>query len=139
VRDGTLPFAAFQAEFPAIQCHLRYWLTQGVLCACPSTAETCRRLLALDDALWQFVTVPGVEPTNNAAERALRHPVLWRRTSHGTQSDYGRLFVQRMLSVAETCRLQRRRVFTFVHAALVAYRSGLPAPSLLPLPPTFHH
>jgi hypothetical protein len=132
VRDGTLPYADFLAEFPAIQCHIRYWLTQGILCDCPSTAQTCGHLLALDVALWRFVTSPGVEPTNNAAERALRHPVIWRRTSHGTQSDPGSLFVQRMLTVAETCRLQHRPVFAFVRSALLAYRAGLPAPSLLP-------
>ncbi len=72
VRDGTLSYEAFLAEFPAIQCHLRHWLTQGLLCPEDSTAETCRRLIALDVALWSFVTSPGVEPTNNAAERALR-------------------------------------------------------------------
>ena len=132
VRDGTLPYAAFLAEFPAIQCHLRYWLTQGLLCPDEATAETCRRLIALDAALWSFVTAPGVEPTNNAAERALRHPVIWRRTSHGTQSDHGRVFVQRMLTVAETCRRQQRPVFAFVRSALLAYRAGYPAPSLLP-------
>ncbi len=132
VRDGTLPYASFLTEFPAIQCHLRYWLTQGLLCPCVSTAETCRRLIALDAALWPFVTAPSVEPTNNAAERALRHPVIWRRTSHGTHSDHGRLFVQRMLTAAETCRRQQRSVLAFVHSALLAYRAGYPAPSLVP-------
>jgi len=132
VRDGTLAYSAFLAEFPDIQCHLRYWLTQGLLCSCDSTAETCRRLIALDTALWSFVTAPGVEPTNNGAERALRHPVIGRRTSHGTQSDHGRLFVQRMLTVADTCRRQHRPVFSFVRSALLAYRAGYPAPSLLP-------
>jgi transposase len=132
VRDGTLTYSAFLAEFPAIQSHLRYWLTQGLLCPSDSTAETCRRLIALDAALWSFVTAPAVEPTNNAAERALRHPVIWRRTSHGTHSDHGRLFVQRVLTVAETCRRQRRPVFAFVRSALLAYRAGYPAPSLIP-------
>jgi transposase len=132
VRDGTLSHADFLAEFPAIQCHLRFWLTQGILCDCQSTAETCGHLLALDEALWRFVTCPGVEPTNNAAERALRHPVIWRRTSHGTQSEAGSQFVQHMLTVAETCRLQRRPVLAFVRSAVLAYRAGLSAPSLLP-------
>jgi transposase len=132
VRDGTLPYADFLAEFPAIQCHIRYWLTQGLLCDHSSTAETCRHRLALDAALWRFADTPGVEPTNKAAERPLRHPVRWRRTSHGTQSDHGSLFVQRMLTVAETCRLQHRPVLDFVRSAVIAYRAGLPAPSLLP-------
>ena len=56
MRDGTLSYAAFLAEFPAIQCHLRYWLTQGLLCPDERTSETCRRLIALDTALWSLVT-----------------------------------------------------------------------------------
>ena len=132
VRDGTLTYEAFLAEFPAIQSQIRYWLDQGVHCPDDPTAETCRRLIALDPALWSFVTAPSVEPTNNAAQRALRHPVIWRRTSHGTQADHGRLFVQRLLTVAETCRRQHRPVFAFVRSTLLAYRAGYPAPSLLP-------
>jgi hypothetical protein len=87
--DETLSYEAFLAEFPAIQCHLRHWLTQGLLCPEDNTAETCRRLIALDSALWSFVTAPGVEPTNNATERARRHPVIWRRTSHGRNPTMG--------------------------------------------------
>ncbi len=104
----------------------------GLLCDSFSTAVTCQHLLIVDAALWQFAVTPGVEPTNNAAERALRHPVIWRRTSHGTQADHGSLFVQRMLTVPETCHLQHCSVFDFVCPALLAYRTGLPAPSLLP-------
>lgn len=73
-----------------------------------------------------------MEPTNNSAERALRHPVLWRRMSHGTQSDMGSLFVEHILTVVETCRPQQRPVFDFLRQALMAYRAGQPAPSLLP-------
>ncbi|HEX3054066.1 MAG TPA: transposase [Aggregatilineaceae bacterium] len=90
-------------------------------------------LLPGEAALWRFVTSPGVEPTNNSAERALRHPVLWRRTSHGTPSDPGSQFVERILSVVETCRQQQRSVFDFLRQALMAYRAGIPAPSLLPV------
>jgi hypothetical protein len=62
VRDGTLAYEAFLAEFPAIQCQLRHWLTQGLLCPDDGTAETCRRLIALDAALWSFVTAPVSSP-----------------------------------------------------------------------------
>jgi transposase len=64
----------FHHRIPGIQCHIRHWLTQGVLCHCPTTAETGRNLLALNTALWQFAITPGLEPTNNAAERALPIP-----------------------------------------------------------------
>jgi transposase len=74
---------------------------------------------------------PGLEPTHNRAERALPHPVIWPRTSHGTQSDPGSWFVERILTVVETCRQQQRPVFDFLREALIAYRTDQPAPSLL--------
>jgi transposase len=134
VRDGTLDYLEFLVEFPAIQVQIRHWLTNGLSVSSSRTAATCRRLLAADPDLWRFVSVPSLEPTNNSAERALRHPVIWRRNSHGTQSDGGSRFVERILTVVETCRQQHRPVFDFVRDALVAYRTGHPAPSLLPTP-----
>jgi transposase len=132
VRDGTLAYFDFLAEFPAIQTQVRHWLTLGVTVSSSRTAATCRLLLAADADLWRFVSVPGLEPTNNSAERALRHSVIWRRVSHGTQSDHGSRFVERILTVLETCRQQQRPVFAFLREALIAYRAGQPAPSLLP-------
>jgi transposase len=133
VRDGTLDYFEFLVELPAIQTQIRHWLTMGLTVSSSRTAATCRRLLAADPDLWRFVSVPGLEPTNNSAERALRHSVIWRRTSHGTQSDAGSRFVERILTVVETCRQQQRPVFDFVRDALIAHRTGQPAPSLLPL------
>jgi transposase len=132
VRDGTLSYPDFMTEFPVVQTLIRHWLTTGLSASSSRTAATCHQLLDRDTSLWLFATKPGVEPTNNSAERALRHPVLWRRTSHGTQSDPGSQFVERILSVVETCRQQQRPVFDFLHQALMAYRAGQPAPSLLP-------
>ena len=134
VRDGTLNYFEFLAEFPAIQTQIRHWLTLGLTASSSRTAATCRLLLAADADLWRFVSVPGLEPTNNSAERALRHSVIWRRSSHGTQSDHGSRFVERILTAVETCRQQQRPVFDFLRDALMAYRAGLPAPSLLPTP-----
>jgi hypothetical protein len=56
-RDGTLLYTTFLAEFPAIQSHLRFWLTEGTLCDSPSTAENCSHLRALDAALWDFLKI----------------------------------------------------------------------------------
>jgi transposase len=132
VRDGTLSYTDFLTEFPVVQALIRHWLTIGLGATSSRTTATCRQLLDGDPSLWLFATRSGVEPTNNSAERALRHPVIWRRTSHGTQSDLGSQFVERILSVVETCRQQQRPVFDFLRQALIAYRAGLPAPSLLP-------
>ena len=74
----------------------------------------------------------GVEPTNNAAERALRPAVLWRRRSFGCHSEEGCRFVERMLTVVQTLRLQERQVIDYLAAAITAHRQGLPTPKLLP-------
>ncbi|GAC1494206.1 MAG: hypothetical protein NVS2B14_07650 [Chamaesiphon sp.] len=79
-----------------------------------------------------FVGVEGVEPTNNAAERAIRPAVIWRRTSFGAQSQAGSAFVARMLTVVTTLKSQRRNILDFMTAATSAARLGKPAPSLLP-------
>jgi transposase len=73
----------------------------------------------------------GVEPTNNAGERSLRHAVIWRKLSFGTQSASGSRFVETMLTVIETCRQQGRNVFAFVTHAVKAHLAHQPAPSLL--------
>jgi hypothetical protein len=59
----------------------------------------CRKILEVEEALWTFVRIEGVEPTNNAAECAVRPGVLWRKGSFGTQSVAGNRFVERMMTV----------------------------------------
>lgn len=122
----------FDTELPLIQDRIRHWLSLGAACSESQTVRTCANLLALEPALWTFATVEGVEPTNNAAERALRHPVIWRRLSFGTHSAHGSLFVERILTTVESCRLQHRDCLAFLREAIIAHRSGRPAPSLLP-------
>jgi transposase len=87
-------------------------------------------LLKIWPALWTFATVDGVEPTNNPAERALRGPVIHRKLSHGTRSDDGERFAERALSVAATCRQQRRSLFEFLTKLLSAHSRGDPLPAL---------
>ena len=94
----------------------------------------CGNLLDSWPALWTFAHVDGVEPTNNAAERALRPAVLWRKGSFGTQSDAGSRFVERIMTVAATCKQQGRSLLDFLIDAATAARLGLPPPSLLPTP-----
>lgn len=97
----------------------------------------CTDLLALGPALWTFATVPAIEPTNNAAEQALRPAVLWRKGCFGADSADGNAFVARILTVAATCRQQQRDLLPFLADAVRAYWAGLPAPLLIPaqLPP----
>ncbi len=74
----------------------------------------------------------GIEPTNNTAERALRPAVIYRKLSFGTQSASGSRFIERLLTVSETCRLQERSPFEYLVEAVKAHDAGEPAPSLLP-------
>jgi transposase len=118
------------------QWRLRRVLEQGQQCGCDKTANFCTALLKLWPALWTFVTVPGIAPTNNAAEQAIRPAVLWRKGSFGTQSAGGNAFVTRLLSVAATCKQHDRSLLAYVTAVCTAAQRGQPSPSLLPAPPT---
>ena len=136
VRDGTLPRPDFVVEARSIRTEVHHLLTQGAELSHPQTQKTCCNLLKLEIALWTFVTVEGIEPTNNLAERCLRRAVLWRRRSFGTQSTHGALFVARILTTVTTLRLQERDVLDFLtHACAAANRQQKP-PSLLPIHPT---
>ena len=101
-------------------------------CGCAKTAGTCRELLAGETHLWTFVRVEGIEPTNNDAERALRHGVIYRKLSGGTDSESGSRFVERMLTVVATCRQQDINVLDYLTRCYQAHLDGQPAPSLLP-------
>lgn len=96
------------------------------------TVRTCQKILQVEAALWTFVYTPGVEPTNNAAERALRPAVIWRRTSFGSQSEGGSQFVSRMLTVSTSLRAQNRPVLETLTQACRAARLGQKPPSLVP-------
>lgn len=140
VRDGTLSRDEFITVVAPIQQQVHILLCQGAgydITAQEKTplakpVRTCQQLLKVEAALWTFVTAEGIEPTNNAAERALRPAVLWRKNSFGSQSEAGSLFVSRMLTVVTTLRSQNRLVLDYLVEACRAARQGRPAPSLLP-------
>ena len=96
------------------------------------TVRTARRLLKVESALWTFLFIEGVEPTNNLAEQALRAAVIWRRTSFGSQSQAGSEFVSRILTVVTSLKAQQRNPLDYLTEACLNKRLGLSAPSLLP-------
>ena len=129
VRDGTLSNGDFRVQMRAIRERVESVLLRGYFDS--QVRGFCTDLWEHRERLWVFVDEEGVEPTNNAAERSLRHAVIWRKLSFGTQSAGGSRFVERMLSVIETSRQQKRDVFAWTVDAVKAHLASLPAPSLL--------
>jgi len=132
LRDGDMTRTRFQLRMRTVERHVRTDLVIGSMCASDKTAGTCAELRKLEPALWTFVREPGVEPTNNFAERAIRPAVLWRKGSFGTHSEHGSRFVERILSVVASLKQQGRNALEFLIAALGSYLGGQQAPSLLP-------
>jgi len=134
VRDGTLTHASFRTYMQPIRREVERLLEAGQTCGVPKTQGTCREIFKLRQALWTFVRHEGVEPTNNAAERAIRPGVLWRKGSFGTHSPEGSRFVESMMTVVATLKQQHRNVLEYLTTACQAALCGEAAPSLLPTP-----
>ena len=132
VRDGTWTRATFQSYVRTLRASFKMELEGGSLNACPKTAATCRELLTREAALWTFVRVEGIEPTNNSAERSLRGAVLWRKVSFGTQSERGSRFVASMLTVLLSCEQQKRNALAYLTSCCQAFYAHRPVPSLVP-------
>lgn len=140
VRDGTLEHSQFALNAEPIRTSIHqllseaadYAIAEGEKTPLAKTVRTCRQLLKVEPALWLFARVEGIEPTNNAAEQAIRPAVLWRKCSYGSQSAEGSLFVGRMMTVVTSLRRQQRHVLDYLSEACRTKRLGLPTPSLLP-------
>jgi transposase len=132
VRDGTLQRSTFRSYMTPLRREVEQLLEAGSQCGVSATAGTCREILKRREALWTFVQVTGVEPTNNAAERAIRPGVQRRKVSFGTQSEAGSRFVESMMTVGATLKQQQRNVLDYLTAAHAAVLRGEAAPSLLP-------
>jgi transposase len=135
VRDGTRRRRWLERQIEEwLRAEVVSLLKEGAACACAKTAGVCQEILKLEPALWTFARVEGMEPTNNAAERALRPAVLKRKRSFGCHSEEGCRFIERLFSVTQTLRLRQRPVLDYLVEALVAHRHGLPAPALPAIP-----
>lgn len=140
VRDGTLARESFQQQVLPIRAEVQrllsegscYDIAQGEKTPLAKTVRTCLEMLKLEPAFWTFVAVDGIEPTNNAAERALRPAVLWRKLSWGSQSRAGSLFVSRMMTVVTSLKAQQRDVLPFLTLAIRQARLAQATPSLIP-------
>jgi transposase len=131
-RDGTITRSGFQRLMQPIRREVDSLLLRGVFSANPRLIGMCRELYEHREWLWTFLNDERVEPTNNVAERSLRHPVIWRKLSFGTQSAAGSRFVETLLTTIETCRQQERNVFEFVRKSVEDHFHHQTGPSLLP-------
>jgi transposase len=130
VRDGTLQWKTFQRRMPELQKQVESLLQAGAHFE-GKLGGKCRDILKYKEYLWTFVEDQKVEPTNNLAERIVRQGVLWRKTSFGTQSERGALYVERILTVCATCRLQDRSIIEYLRHACHNHLNGILAPNLV--------
>ncbi len=131
-RDEQISWTEFQAEVAPIRVEFDGLLLRGAFSGNQQLVGMCDELYRHRDWLWTFTEVEGIEPTNNVAERALRPAVIYRKLSFGTQSAAGSRFLERMLTLSETCRLQNRSAFNYLVQVMEASYAKRPAPSLLP-------
>lgn len=132
VRDGTLSRAQLRLEAKPVQRRILSLLEEGTGLSSKKVSGMCREMLKLRAALFTFIDIERVEPTNNAAERAVRFAVLLRKGSFGSDSEKGSRFIERFLTARATLRSQQRDLYAFLKDACTAALHGTPAPSLLP-------
>ncbi len=131
VRDGTMTRSEFQLFMKPVRRRILALLEEGRSLESKKVSGMCKHILKLQAALFTFVDQERVEPTNNAAERALRFAVLWRKGSFGSDSLRGARFVERILTVRATLRIQKRDLYSYLKAACAAALNGTSPPSLL--------
>ena len=128
---GTISRQRLQELIAPLERRLGKTLLKGAFGDDARVAKFCANLIHLEPALWTFAKTEGVEPTNNYMERLVRLAVLWRRRSFGCNSEAGCRFVERILTVVQTCRLTHRNTVEYLRAAVKAHRNGLTCPSLI--------
>jgi transposase len=133
-RAGKISRAALLRRMGPVRRKMECLLLRGTQSRDADVRGTCRELYEHRQWLWTFLRDETVEPTNNAGERSLRHAVIWRKLSFGTQSARGSRFVETMLTVIETCRQQGRNAFAFLTTAIETHLAHQSAPSLVPGP-----
>ena len=127
-----LSWNSFRKSIAPIRAEFNSLLLRGRFSGNVQLYGMCEELYSRRDWLWTFTKVKGIEPTNNTAERALRPAVIYRKLSFGTQSASGSRFIERILTVSETCRIQKRSPFEYLVEAMQAHYASETAPSLLP-------
>ncbi|MGH9367859.1 MAG: IS66 family transposase [Thermoanaerobaculia bacterium] len=131
-QEGRIPFRSLRRKISKLRLQLFAVLCRGEKCKDSKAAGMSRDVLSLFPCIWTFTRHEGCPTTNNLAERRIRPAVLWRKGSFGTQSDRGSRFLERMLTVVQTLRIQGRSLVTFIAETIRNARLGRPPPRLLP-------
>ena len=130
-KSGDIDWPTFRALMSPIRETINDLLQRGAFSGNRRLVGMCQELHNHREWLWTFVDHEGIEPTNNTAEHALRPAVIYRKLSFGTQSESGSRFLERILTVAETCRLENRSIYDYLVTAVQAHFKHQPIPSLL--------
>ena len=131
-QDNKISWKSFRRKIAPIRQEFDSLLLRGCFSGNQKLIGMCDELYKHRSWLWTFTEIEGIEPTNNTAERALRPAVIYRKLSFGTQSASGSRFIERILTLSETCRLQNCSPFQYLVAAMKAHFSQQTPPSLLP-------
>jgi len=134
-KSGEITWRGFRQLAAPIREQFNGYLLRGRFSRNDKLIGFCDELWPRRQHLWTFIQVEGIEPTNNTAERALRPAVIYRKLSFGTQSRAGSRYLERILTISETCRLQNRNAYEFLIESMRAKFAGTAGPSLLPGPP----
>ena len=134
-KAGEITWRSFQRQAGPIRNQFNSLLVRGSFSGNEQLIGFCDEILPRKQHLWTFLEVEGIEPTNNTAERTLRPAVIYRKLSFGTQSAAGSRYLERILTISESCRLQNRNAYEYLVNAMQAKFSNRSAPSLLATSP----
>ena len=129
-KAGQTTRGTFDRHVARIRKEVQSALVDGLSCDHVKTEGVCCEVMKHFESLWTFVEHEHVEPTNNRAERSVRHGVIWRKLSNGTKSEAGSRYVETILSVIATCRQNAINPFEFATKAVHTKFNKDPAPKL---------
>jgi transposase len=134
-KDGHIDRETLKRKTKPIRVFIECLLRQGMRSKNKKTSGTCQNILSYGQALWCFLETDGIEPTNNLAERLIRTIAIWRKTSFGTQSKAGSLYMERIMTVVATCKLQKRNILDYLTDVVKSHIEKSSFPSLIPKNP----
>lgn len=130
-REGKISWDARNRLLAKRKAKVEFWLEDGLANGSDQLHTLCETLLQEFDRLWIFMTVPGMEPTNNLAERDLRKLVIWRKKSYGTKSSRGKRFVEIITTTSQTLRKHGQNVLHYIQEVIASFYSGSAPPFMV--------